>query len=87
MRITPVLGCAALLTLLAGCSASRDKNEFLPVYCLNAPDPGPCNGRIPGYYYDYPSNSCRMFHYGGCRGRVPFESRSACEEACVGGRD
>jgi hypothetical protein len=87
MRAAPVLVCAAVLAVLAGCSASRDNNDFLPVHCLDTPDPGPCNARIPAYYYDYPSDSCRMFHYGGCRGHVPFESRPACEEACVAGRD
>jgi hypothetical protein len=72
---------------LVGCSSAQDTENALPVRCLDTPDPGPCNRRIPRFYYDYPSNTCRMFHHGGCGGHVPFESRVACERACVGGRD
>jgi len=76
----------ALALALSGCGGSPDKDKVLPVHCLDKPDRGPCKARIPSYYYDYPSNTCRRFQYGGCRGHVPFETRSACEQACVGSR-
>ena len=86
MRTLPLMVCLPVVLFLAGCSGSLDKERFLPVHCLDKPAPGPCKGRMRSYYYDYPSNTCRMFLYGGCKGNVPFESRSACENACVGRR-
>ncbi len=80
-----VLAGLALVVLLNGCGSSYNKEKVLPVHCLDKPDPGPCDGREARYYYDYPSNRCRRFYYGGCKGRVPFRSRAACEAACVAG--
>jgi hypothetical protein len=82
MRIFLLLSLSTML-FLSGCAGNGDSPEGLPVHCLDKPEPGPCKGRIPKYFYDYPSNTCRMFHYGGCNGHVPFETRDACEDACV----
>jgi hypothetical protein len=78
-------GIAALSSLL-GCSSAFDSDNALPVHCLDKPEPGRCGARVPAYYYDYPSNTCRAASSGGCRGQVRFDSREACEAACVGGR-
>ncbi|ELW49121.1 Tissue factor pathway inhibitor 2 [Tupaia chinensis] len=51
--------------------------------CLLPPDEGPCRARIPSYYYDRYTQSCRQFMYGGCEGNANnFETRAACDEAC-----
>jgi hypothetical protein len=71
--------------LVVGCADETQTVKGLPVHCLDTPDPGPCGGRQTMYYYDYRSDSCRAFFYGGCGGKVPFKTRSACEEACVAG--
>lgn len=76
-----------VLFCLVGCTGTQENQDILPVHCLDKPDPGPCKERIPSYYYDYPSNTCRTFRYGGCQGHVPFETRSACEDTCVDDRD
>lgn len=77
---------ASLLTLaLSGCageSETKTTND-LPVRCLEKADPGSCKARAPKYYYDYRSNRCRAFYYGGCGGHVPFATRESCEESCV----
>jgi hypothetical protein len=85
MRAAVLLPCLALLAAATGCVETTETKPGLPVYCLDKPDPGPCDQRIPMYYYDYPSDTCRVFQYGGCQGHVPFETRSACEDACVAG--
>lgn len=51
--------------------------------CLLPPDEGPCRARIPSYYYDRYTQSCRQFMYGGCEGNANnFETWAACDEAC-----
>ncbi|WP_408034201.1 BPTI/Kunitz domain-containing protein [Thiorhodovibrio winogradskyi] len=49
---------------------------------MTPPDPGPCKGAFPGFFYDYESNRCQRFTYGGCDGARPFESMKACIKAC-----
>lgn len=72
---------------LSGCSSVEEEGarNDLPVRCLDKPEPGPCKKLITRYYYDYRYDSCRAFHYGGCKGRVPFESKEKCVEICLGG--
>lgn len=51
--------------------------------CLLPPEVGPCRARIPSFYYDRYTQSCRQFLYGGCEGNANnFESREACDQAC-----
>jgi hypothetical protein len=70
--------------LLGACAGTQDSDNDLPVKCVDKPDPGPCKGRLKKYWYDYKTDSCRMFYYGGCGGHIPFETRDACEETCFG---
>ena len=57
-------------------------NSTIPEECLLEPDPGPCFGYMPMYYFNQDSESCEMFIYGGCAGLVPFESISECQNTC-----
>jgi hypothetical protein len=77
--------------LLAGCGGGRGSaDSFAPgdslhVSCLQRPDPGPCRGAKEAYFYDYKTDSCRRFVWGGCRGNVPFETLEQCLKLCKGG--
>jgi hypothetical protein len=81
MRGSAILG-VCLISLLAGGCSGNDTKEWLAVKCLEPPDSGPCDRPVYGYYYDYPSDQCRAFAYGGCKGHVPFPSREACVSLC-----
>ncbi len=76
------------LSLLAGCggpeSPTRAPPDSMHVSCLAKPAPGPCRASKPAYYYDYQSDSCRQFFWGGCEGHVPFETLEACRSRCGG---
>ncbi|MCG6940131.1 MAG: BPTI/Kunitz domain-containing protein [Thiohalocapsa sp.] len=79
--------------LLAGCGGGGDNPgsrvpaaDSLHVSCLQKPDPGPCRAAKPGYFYDYKSDSCRRFIWGGCQGNVPFETLEQCLKMCKGGK-
>ena len=71
------------LILLVGCATPEVSTNDLPVFCLDTPKAGKCAGSTPGFYYDYPSDTCRPFRYGPCHGPVRFTSRELCEQACV----
>lgn len=78
--------------MLTGCGGGGDNAEppvpadSLHVSCLEKPDPGPCRAAKPAYFYDYRSDSCRRFFWGGCQGNVPFETLEQCLKMCKGGR-
>lgn len=83
------LPLVAALALLAGCGGGADNGgaaDGLHVSCLEEPDPGPCRAAKPAYYYDYQTDSCERFLWGGCRGNVPFETLEQCRRMCTGGR-
>lgn len=86
MHVFWLLLLASVSLALGGCSGGGGTTQNdLPVRCLDKPEPGPCNKRVTRYYYDYRYDSCRTFQYGGCQGRVPFETRKECEKTCLGG--
>lgn len=84
----------SLLFFLAGFAQAltmeppKQESSPIPVpaslMCMAGPDAGPCKGRIEKYYYDEKDDTCKPFFWGGCQGRVPFESMKACEAACEG---
>lgn len=83
-RRVAIYALIALTLLLAACETTVvDTNDELPVRCLDKPEPGPCHRFRYHYYYDYPSDRCKAFSYGGCGGRVPFETQQECEAICV----
>jgi hypothetical protein len=81
-------GITAVTALLTACSGSPDGADFpgnaLHVSCLQRPDTGSCRAAKPAYYYDYASDSCRQFLWGGCGVNVPFRSMDDCVNACGG---
>ncbi|XP_064431329.1 tissue factor pathway inhibitor 2 isoform X3 [Mirounga angustirostris] len=87
MDSTRPLGLLLLPLLLMG-TALGNGDEEAPEgnnadICLLSPDVGPCRARIPSYYYDRYTQSCRMFFYGGCQGNANnFETLEDCNEAC-----
>jgi hypothetical protein len=82
---------AGLCLLLAGCGGADKPDtpaapaDALHVSCLAKPDPGPCRAAKPAFYYDYQADSCQQFLWGGCQGRVPFETLQDCLRMCKGG--
>jgi hypothetical protein len=83
MPVTRTLVAVSLSLLLAACAGGGGGGNDLPVRCVDKPDAGPCGGRVPGFWYDYRTDSCRTFYYGGCGGHVPFRTRDACETLCL----
>ena len=55
----------------------------LPDACYLEPDIGPCDGYFPRYYFDWITEECTEFIWGGCEGVVPFETLEECEESCL----
>lgn len=73
---------ADLLLSLSGSPSAPPVGNNAEI-CLLPPDEGPCRARIPSYYYDRYTQSCREFMYGGCEGNANnFETWEACDEAC-----
>ena len=50
---------------------------------MEKPDPGPCKGRFESYAFDPVKRVCKPFFWGGCQGKVPFETREECEKKCL----
>ncbi|VDD81335.1 unnamed protein product [Mesocestoides corti] len=51
--------------------------------CFEPKDPGPCRAYVRNYYYDYRTNSCLPFYYGGCGGtHNRFFTWKACLQVC-----
>ncbi len=80
----------ALSALLSACGGSPDgaipSSDALHVSCLARPDTGNCRAAKPAFYYDYATDSCRHFLWGGCGENLPFESMDDCISACGAAR-
>lgn len=51
--------------------------------CNLPPDPGPCDGDCPRWFYDPQIGQCRLFQWGCCLGNPNnFETLDACEAQC-----
>ena len=54
-------------------------------YCLLPEDPGECRAFKPMWFYDYTTQRCRPFGYGGCGGnKNRFGSEQECLKTCQG---
>jgi hypothetical protein len=61
-------------------SACEKSPNCVPIgACWSTPDPGPCLAAITKYYYDPVAKECKSFTWGGCGGRVPFETLEECK--------
>ncbi len=51
--------------------------------CSLPPDPGPCDGVCPRWFFNAETGECEMFIWGCCKGNANnFESLEECEAAC-----
>ena len=50
--------------------------------CYSDPDVGLCKASIEKYYFDWESDSCKSFIWGGCGGKVPFDTMGLCQNLC-----
>lgn len=87
MRFLTIPTLLAIPLILTGCGAggALNKQDELPVRCLEKPDPGPCRAALIKFFYDYREDRCQPFQYGGCKGRVPFDTLQQCVQECVAG--
>lgn len=49
--------------------------------CYSVPEIGLCKASIEKYYFDWETNSCKSFTWGGC-GTVPFDTIELCQSLC-----
>nr|CAB55816.1 hypothetical protein [Ixodes ricinus] len=62
---------------------ANHKGRGRPAKCKLPPDDGPCRARIPSYYFDRKTKTCKEFMYGGCEGNENnFENITTCQEEC-----
>jgi hypothetical protein len=50
--------------------------------CYSIPETGLCKAAIEKYYFDWETNSCKSFTWGGCDGKVPFDTMELCQGLC-----
>jgi hypothetical protein len=72
-----------------GCCGGNANNFLTLLTCQSTcacglpPDPGPCDGAFPRWFFNSESGECEEFTYGGCEGNANnFETLEACETAC-----
>lgn len=52
--------------------------------CSTPPRVGPCTRRVPAFYYDDASGTCKPFVWGGCQPNVNvFRTKTACESVAA----
>nr|QJB23279.1 TFPI-1 [Sinocrossocheilus bamaensis] len=61
------------------CLVKEDKSP-----CHLEDEPGPCRGLVPRYFFDYKSQECKRFFYGGCLGNANnFKTIKECHARCL----
>nr|AAC19410.1 unknown [Cyprinus carpio] len=61
------------------CLVKEDKSP-----CQLDDEPGPCRGLVPRYFFDFKSQECKRFFYGGCFGNANnFKTIKECHERCL----
>lgn len=65
------------------CKKTCRQHKGRPSLCDSRPDTGPCKARIPAFYFDPLTGTCKSFIYGGCGGNKNcFTSQDTCFETC-----
>ena len=65
------------------CEASCAEGGGSRAMCLLPRAPGPCQDRVPQWYFDNFEKRCQPFYYGGCEGNGNrFGSEGECQAAC-----
>ncbi|XP_014643046.1 PREDICTED: uterine plasmin/trypsin inhibitor-like [Ceratotherium simum simum] len=79
---------ALLSILVAGTQGNKELSCILavpPAFCLEPPYTGPCKARFPRYFFNATSRECKVFTYGGCRGKKNnFGDKEECLRTCRG---
>ena len=71
------------LMLLLGPISHAGGPEAEGEVCSLPPDPGPCDGECPRWFFNAETGKCEMFIWGCCEGNANnFESLKECEAAC-----
>ncbi|MBK1705708.1 BPTI/Kunitz domain-containing protein [Halochromatium glycolicum] len=80
------IAAALSLMLLTGCAGplGGGGDDLMHVSCLEAPARGRCSSPIDAVYYDYQSDTCRVFRPGVCDRDWPFRTMRDCVAACGG---
>lgn len=50
--------------------------------CYVEPDTVSCKAAIEKYYFDGKIGTCKLFTWGGCNGKVPFDTMGMCQSLC-----
>lgn len=84
-RYLLTLAASAWLSACGGAPEARTGGgDLLPIACLDKPDSGVCGKVTTAYYYEYRSDRCQPFSWGGCGSKVPFRSVDDCVKTCGG---
>ncbi|XP_052692284.1 carboxypeptidase inhibitor SmCI-like [Crassostrea angulata] len=72
------------------CQKKKNKVIKKKESCSAEPDPGPCEGLCPRYYYDQEDSTCKKFTYGCCEGnsnnyKTLEECLDGCNDGCPNG--
>ncbi|XP_050036884.2 kunitz-type serine protease inhibitor A-like [Dermacentor andersoni] len=66
------------------CEATCLPQRGRPNACEQLPETGVCRARIPRWFYDFRSRTCKIFTYGGCGGNEnQFDSEGMCQATCL----
>lgn len=73
------------LIFIFGCSMVQQiKYPDLPKQCTIIPkNTGGCQANFRLYYYEPSTDSCEIFHYGGCGTAPPFRTLIECHTTCI----
>lgn len=69
----------SVIFLFSACSTT---NKKLDSKCYALPKTGKCKAMFNKYYFDFNTNSCKTFIWGGCGGNIPFHSLEECKKTC-----
>ena len=55
--------------------------------CMLPKEVGRCRGSVTRFYFNYQTETCEQFTYGGCGGNANnFDTLDECQQACMIGK-